>query len=104
MPARLQQTFSNIEMEIVNNTMKLKKNLALSDSGFVFNPSSGDSFSTNPIGLEIIRYMKGGYDKNKIKTLICKKYQVDEKTFEKDFFDFISTLEHLKLNEEDEKA
>ena len=84
--------------------MKLRKNLALSDSGFVFNPSSGDSFSTNPIGLEIVTYLKEGLDKNKIKTLICKRYEVDESTFEKDFFDFISTLQHLKLNEEDEKA
>ena len=84
--------------------MKLRKNLALSDSGFVFNPSSGDSFSTNPIGLEIVRYLKEGLDKNKIKTLICKRYEVDGTTFDKDFFDFISTLQHLKLNEEDEKA
>ena len=83
--------------------MKLRKNIALSDSGFVFNPSTGDSFSTNPIGLEIVRYLKEGLDKHKIKNLICKRYEVDESTFEKDIFDFISTLEHLKLNE-DEKA
>ena len=84
--------------------MKLKKNLALSDSGFVFNPSSGDSFSTNPIGLEIIRCLKEDLSKDEIKTRICKKYQVDDMTFEKDFFDFNSTLSYLKLNEGDEEA
>ena len=40
--------------------MNIKKSIALSDSGFVFDPSSGDSFSTNPIGLEIINQLKEG--------------------------------------------
>jgi len=84
--------------------MHLKKNLAISDSGFVFNPSSGDSYSTNPIGLEIIRYLEEGLDSKKIRSLITKRYQVNDITFEKDFADFINTLHHLKLNDEDEKA
>ena len=33
--------------------MKIKTNIALSDSGFLFNPSTGDSYSVNPIGQEI---------------------------------------------------
>ena len=84
--------------------MQLNKNLAISDSGFVFNPSSGDSYSTNPIGLEIIRYLKEGHDQKKIKSEITKRYQVDDKTFERDFAEFIGTLQHLKLNDENEKA
>ena len=35
--------------------MKLKKNIATSESGFVFNPSTGDSFSLNTIGAEILK-------------------------------------------------
>ena len=38
--------------------MQINKNIAISDSGFVFNPSTGDSFSTNQVGLEIIRLLK----------------------------------------------
>ncbi len=83
--------------------MKLKKNLALSDSGFVFNPSTGDSFSTNPIGLEIIRALKDGSDTNEVKVMIVKKYLIDEVSFEKDLFDFVSTLDNLKLTEGDGK-
>jgi len=40
--------------------MNIKKNIALSDSGFIFNPSTGESFSMNPIGLEIITMLKEG--------------------------------------------
>ena len=82
------------------HTMKIKRNLALSDSGFVFNPSSGDSFSTNPIGLEIVRHLKDGLSDQEIKKLICKKYEVDEASFEKDFYDFISTLSKFQLSED----
>jgi hypothetical protein len=38
--------------------MKLKKDIAISDSGFLFNPSSGDSYSLNPIGVEILKLMQ----------------------------------------------
>jgi hypothetical protein len=46
--------------------MNINKNIAISDSGFIFNPSSGDSFSTNQVGLEIIRLLKEGKKKEDI--------------------------------------
>ena len=52
--------------------MKLKKNIAISETGFIFNPSSGDSYSTNPIGLEIINLMKNNKNANpKVKAPIA---------------------------------
>jgi hypothetical protein len=83
--------------------MKLKKNLALSDSGFVFDPSTGDSFSTNPIGLEIIRMLKEGKTSNDIKAHILKTYMTDDASFEKDFYDFINMLTKHNLVEGGEK-
>jgi hypothetical protein len=38
--------------------MRIKKNIAISESGFIFNPAVGDSYSTNPIGAEIIKMLK----------------------------------------------
>lgn len=83
--------------------MKIKRNIALSDSGFVFDPSTGDSFSTNPIGLEIIKLLKEGKTAQEIKTAIVKTYMVDEVSFEKDYYDFVNMIDKLKLAEEDEK-
>ena len=79
--------------------MKLKKNLALSDSGFVFDPSTGDSFSTNPIGLEIIRMLKEGKTANDIKSQIIKTYMTDDVSFEKDYYDFVNMLSKHNLVE-----
>ena len=84
--------------------MKINKNIALSDSGFVFNPSTGDSFSTNPIGLEIIKLMKEGKKLDDIKSSLLKEYAVDEATLDKDCYDFTSMLGKLKLTEGDEQA
>lgn len=83
--------------------MKIKRNIALSDSGFVFDPSTGDSFSTNPIGLEIIKFLTQGKTPEEIKTSIVKTYMVDEASFEKDYYDFANMLSMLQLAEEDEK-
>ena len=83
--------------------MQIKKNIAFSDSGFIFDPSTGDSFSTNPIGLEIIKMMKEGKSQNEIKTLIVKTYMTDEAGFEKDYYDFVNSLSRMKLCEENEK-
>ena len=39
--------------------MKLKKNIATSEAGLIFNPGTGDSFSVNSIGSEILAMLKG---------------------------------------------
>ena len=84
--------------------MKLKKNIALSDTGFVFDPSTGNSFTVNPIGLEIITCLKAQQSPEEIKQVITDKYETDGAGFEKDFADFVTMLQKLKLTEEHGKA
>lgn len=79
--------------------MSIKKNLALSDTGFVFNPSTGDSYSVNPIGLEILRLLKENKSEKEIIRQLLQNYQTDLETVEKDYYDFIQGLEQLKLIE-----
>ena len=77
--------------------MKIKSNLAVSDSGFIFNPSNGDSFSTNTVGADIILLLKSGKSFEEIKIEIGNKYEVDDILFEKDFHDFVSQLQDYYL-------
>ncbi len=83
--------------------MKIKKNIALSDTGFVFNPASGDSFSVNPIGLEIMKLLQENKSHDVIKKHLLETYSVDKDTIEKDFYDFAKMLEQFKVTETDEK-
>jgi hypothetical protein len=84
--------------------MKLKKNIALSDTGFVFDPSTGNSFTVNPIGLEIISYLKEGRSPEEIRQAVTAKYETDGPGFEKDFADFMNMLQKLKLTDGHGKA
>ncbi len=79
--------------------MKLKKNIAISESGFVFDPNSGDSFSMNPIGLEILTMLKEGKSQGDIFNFVLKKYDVDRDTLENNYYDFMNTLRQFNLLE-----
>jgi hypothetical protein len=80
--------------------MHIKKELAISDSGFIFNPITGESFSVNPIGLEIINLIRSGESSDRIKGRILAKYSVSEATLEKDINDFTGSLSHFQLGED----
>jgi len=79
--------------------MKIRKNIAISDSGFIFNPLSGDSFSVNPIGLQVLKLLKEGKADDEIISEIENEYMVDKNTIEKDLYDFNIMLQNFKLSE-----
>ncbi len=81
--------------------MRIKKNIAISESGFIFNPAVGDSYSTNPIGTEIIKMLKESKSVAEINSYILNTYQVEASSFEKDLYDFVKMLEKYKLTETD---
>jgi len=70
----------------------IKKNIATNEFGFVFNPSTGDSYSSNPIAAEIIQLMKENNSLNEIKKTLLDKYEVDKMTIEKDVDEFVGIL------------
>jgi hypothetical protein len=79
--------------------MILKKNIATSDSGFIFNPSTGDSYSSNPIGSEILQLLKQGNSPQEIKKMILEKYDVENGQLERDWDDFKNQLKEANLIE-----
>ncbi len=86
--------------------MRIKKSIAISESGFMFNPITGESFTVNPIGFEIIQMINDGLESAQIIETICKKYQIDPQTFDKDLTDFTGMLDnhHLSQHHDQEEA
>ena len=80
--------------------MKIKSNIAISENGFVFDPTTGESYSLNEIGTEFLNKLKEGVSKDELKAEVLVKYDVDEVTFEKSFSDFINMLHTYQLIEE----
>jgi hypothetical protein len=79
--------------------MRLKKNIATSESGFIFHPGTGDSFSANPIAAEIVLQLKDGTSPGDIKKSILEKYDVTPNMLEKDWDDFAAQLREANLLE-----
>lgn len=52
------------------------KHLALSDSGFVFDPASGQSFSVNPTGLAVLRHLQQATSADDIVTQLAGEYGI----------------------------
>jgi hypothetical protein len=73
------------------DTRKLK-DLAVNESGLIFDPSTGDVFTSNSTGVMIISCLKEGKDVSGIKEDVCAAYDIDGETVEKDVFDFLSQL------------
>jgi hypothetical protein len=79
--------------------MKLKRNIATSENGFIFNPATGDSFSANPLAAEILRLLNAGKDIKAIAADITERYQVDGPQLEMDLDDFMVVLRDNNLIE-----
>ncbi len=79
--------------------MKIKKHIAISDSGVIFNGSTGDSYSMNPIALEILNMIKANQSEETIKKNIAEKFDVNPDRLDGDLYDFYAHLRQLNLLE-----
>jgi hypothetical protein len=71
--------------------------LAVSDSGFLFLASTGETFTLNGIGKELFLRLKEGEGLSAIKEKMLAEYDVDVTTLDRDFEDFLTQLKHFKL-------
>ena len=77
--------------------MKLKGNIAISESGFIFNPEIGTSFTTNSLGVAILKQLKIKTSTDEIIESVIKNYEIDAITCEKDLDDFLRILTQFNL-------
>ena len=81
--------------------MKLNKKIAISESGFIFDPTTGDSFTVNPIATEILNFLHEGKSIKQIKQEMLKMYDVAEHVLDKSVDEFIEVLINLRILEND---
>ncbi len=77
--------------------MKLKKNIATSEAGLIFNPGTGDSFSVNDMGREILSILRENTTVEELVNRIAEKYEVEKTQMEKDMEDFLTLLHEYNL-------
>jgi hypothetical protein len=84
--------------------MKIKNNIALSESGFIFNPNTGESFTLNPTGQQLFGLIRDGKDYQAIRKYFLDNYDTEDSIFEKDFEDFLHMMTSYQMMETDEQA
>lgn len=71
--------------------------LAINDEGFVFDPTSGDSFQVSQTGLFILNGMKTGKADEAIAQLLTENYEVTLEEARRDLADFRASLKNINL-------
>lgn len=71
---------------------RVLERLAVSESGFIFDPFSGHSFTVNETGLEILRSLQQDRDLSTLQDRLADEYDVDRMTIDRDMLEFLGSL------------
>ena len=75
--------------------MNLLSNLALSETGFVFDPSTGNTFVANETALAILRALQKNKEINEISGDLLAEYDVSSEELARDLSDFKIQLKEM---------
>jgi len=67
-------------------------NLAINQSGFAFDPTTGESFTLNESAKKIIELISEGLEEKEIAKRVSEEFDVDEKEAYNDVLDFKERL------------
>jgi len=73
------------------------KDIAISDSGFLFDPYSGATFNTNETGRFILQLLKEGNGIDAIQSGIRNHFKTSEEDLRSDIYEFINLLKEAQL-------
>ncbi|MEI6972681.1 MAG: PqqD family protein [bacterium] len=71
--------------------------LAINEEGFVFDPTTGDSFQVSLTGLLVMNGMRAGKAEEEIAQQLVERYDVGLETAQRDLADFCANLKNLGL-------
>jgi PqqD family protein of HPr-rel-A system len=81
--------------------VKLTRNLALSESGFVFLPTTGETFTANETGRMVLAGLQSGKSEAEILQSLHEEFDADPAAIERDVSDFITQLREYRLLSDD---
>jgi PqqD family protein of HPr-rel-A system len=71
--------------------------LAVNHDGFVFDPTTGDSYVLNPTGLAILQGLQDGVDEGQLARDLSEQFVVSEESALQDVSDFVTRLRSMQL-------
>jgi hypothetical protein len=80
-----------------DNGLGRLKDLAISESGFLFDPHSGATFTLNNSGRSILRLIQDGKGIEEIESVLREKFEVGEEDLRSDIYEFVNLLKENHL-------
>lgn len=81
----------------INSAQRLK-DLAVSETGFVFDPYSGATFTTNATGLGILEALKAGADRAQLLAQLREAFDVHQTDdLDRDLDEFLGLLRRYEI-------
>jgi PqqD family protein of HPr-rel-A system len=77
--------------------MSRLQHLAINNEGFVFDPTTGESFTVNPSGLTILNSLKENKSIDSVIADLKASYDFIPEEIERDVNDFLSQLRSMRL-------
>jgi len=73
------------------------RNLAISDTGFVFDPSTGNTFLLNETGIFILRKLVQGCERDAVVEALVEEYDVDAEQAGRDLADILIQMQEFGM-------
>lgn len=73
------------------------KNLAISEAGFLFDPFTGKTFTTNETGIFVIQHLKDNLTSEEIQLKLMEEFDIEKEQMERDLADFLIQLKENGL-------
>ena len=69
--------------------------IAVSETGFVFDPSTGHTYRLNKTGMGIVKMLQSGSDINMIVERLAEDFDIDKEKAVEDTKEFLSLLRNM---------
>lgn len=80
--------------------MKIREDITVSDNGFLFDVSTGESYSLNETAREIIACFREGKSEAEVQKYLEANYDAEPMIIENNIFEFTNLLRYLHLTEQ----
>ena len=83
--------------------VKIKKDIAVSETGFLFDPNTGESFNLNKTGQFIFKLLAENKKQSDIEAIVLEKYDIEGRIFQRYLDEFVMMLKQFNLIEKEEE-
>jgi len=77
--------------------MKLKENIAVSETGFLFDSNTGESYNLNKTGQFIVKLLADKMKDEQIMQAVIEKYEVESVVYQRYMDDFTMMLKQFNI-------